>query len=428
MTEETGIKRVTFVGAGFSKWAGFPLGGELVNSLGRYVKGELLWNGKGSELKNSLRKSRADDEDRRQLVNDLETFVGTYFGKDRVPSLFLDSPSEPIDLNEFYSIADALSETPNLFAQTKSDTPANEAEMRLASLYPRIASATRTYFNDLFDGSPDQPADVQSIFDAVDHTSHAFVNFNWDEILDFEFSVGADGSRNREICYTLEAWKNGDKDQKNYLLLKPHGSANWYDVAQGIDNKYKFYIADNDRRIPKEKKRIISYYEVEQPVMIAERRKRHPRLHCPPVITPPTLGKRFSYLEQQLIWRDVIDVCREATEFVFLGYRIGRDDYLTRATIRLAQNSGLNKKIKALAVMPWTSPWPKEEAQLVESERETLVAFRSVFGKAFGECNVLDWELGNSKHEDPASLARIITERLDDAVISKSSSNSHRSA
>jgi hypothetical protein len=51
-----------------------------------------------------------------------------------------------------------------------------------------------------------------------------------------------------------------------------------------------------------------------------------------------------------LIWRDVIDVCEGVTEFVFLGYSLPRDDFLTRAAIRRATAHRSSDEFKCLVV------------------------------------------------------------------------------
>ena len=153
---------------------------------------------------------------------------------------------------EFFSVAQALAEQPGLLAHA---TPAES----FATLYYDLASVTRTFFVDLCDTAETWPDDFQSILRGVRPDEDAIVNFNWDEEVDFFLSTQRDddgkGGKDFNVVYTRNSWQ-----QDHFLILKPHGSIGWYDVAQGIANPDTYFIAeDRDDRIPRFQKRLIAY-------------------------------------------------------------------------------------------------------------------------------------------------------------------------
>jgi len=113
-----------------------------------------------------------------------------------------------------------------------------------------------------------------------------------------------------------------------------------------------------------------------------------------PLIMPPTFAKRFEYPEQQSIWRDVIDVCRDAREFIFLGYSLPPDDFLTRAAIRSALSETSFTDLRCL---------------VVGKTPDVLANAQTVFrGGLSHRRNFLQFTFGS----DDASLARQIRTRL----------------
>jgi hypothetical protein len=114
-------------------------------------------------------------------------------------------------------------------------------------------------------------------------------------------------------------------------------------VRQGIGNKDAYFIAGSDNRIGRSQRRVLAYDENELPVDI-DGETAHGPLSCPPLITAPTFDKRFEYVEQHRIWRDAIEICEAAREFVFLGYQLSKDDSLTRAAMRSAIQARTQKE------------------------------------------------------------------------------------
>src|ERR1700674_2134353 len=99
----------------------------------------------------------------------------------------------------------------------------------------------------------------------------------------------------------------------------------------------------DDNRIKRFDKKLVAYTDVEFPLDLYEHKDIV--LDCPPVIMAPTFSKRFKYEEQRWIWHDILEVCGQASQFVFLGYGLQQDDYLTRAAeIGLAAGGGPTRR------------------------------------------------------------------------------------
>ncbi|HEY2068786.1 MAG TPA: hypothetical protein VGG48_04465 [Rhizomicrobium sp.] len=380
------IARVFFVGAGFSAPLRYPLGaglpGELISRLHN--------TGKPSR-KNYLQRDMQGVEDCNDLLRDLNDYLKQFFNIPNGVKRAREGHRIDVDLADFYSVAHALAETPDLFM---SDTKSRAAG-RMIALYSRIAAATRTYFGDISASFDDLPPDLESIIRMLRTDRDAVVDFNWDEEIDIAM---CERGKDFDVTYTRGAWLG----RYDFLLLKPHGSINWYDVSQGVYNEGLYFISESDPRIPLDQRRLVAYYDVEHPLQI-DRKTEHGPLDCPPVITPPTFSKRFNYVEQRCVWQDVVEVCAQAGEFVFLGYRIPRDDYLTRAAMRAALTRNPNEKIRVLVV-----DLPNGETGVSQS---LVDSFRGIFGPAFDPLrNVLPHEFGKGDRGFGDALGRKLKE------------------
>jgi hypothetical protein len=176
-----------------------------------------------------------------------------------------------------------------------------------------------------------------------------------------------------------------------------------------LNNDGLSLIAEEDDRIPRAKKRIVSFVDIDLPHDLIDGQERV--LDIPPVIMPPTFAKRFEYEEQLQVWKDVLEVCREAAEFVFLGYSLPPDDYLTRAAIRSARRARTPREIRCL---------------IVNLDFDAVSrTFRSVFTKELSaEKNHLEWTFGCDKPE----LAEMIEKKLKAATIIHKASGARAAA
>lgn len=391
--------RVYFVGAGFSAGMGYPLGNRLPSCLMSYLRDEaprglLSTDHYENSLYEAGRRGRADA---RRVVRTIEHFVKQFFS---MPVADL----EQIDVTEFYTLAQSLADMPSLFG--RDEAAEQDGRLPISQLYSALAAVTRSYFTDISATikKAKLPADLASLFDSLRSERDGVVNFNWDEEIDF---FGESGY----VTYSLASWRGYARPgrKRRLLVLRPHGSVGWYDIEQGLGNDEMYFIAEEDQRIPRAKKRIVAFPGVELPLDLVS--GDYQALGFPPVIMPPTFAKRFVYDEQLQIWEDVLAVCAAATEFVFLGYSLVPDDYLTRAAIRSALRAGGRDKIRCLVV---SRTFDEARSKAFRSVFEDRVTARE--GRLPGltaERNHLAWEFGSGRQ----GLAEAIDRHLKDATI-----------
>jgi hypothetical protein len=334
-------------------------------------------------FKNGLERDKASRLRAEGIVRVIEAVLDRYFA---LPIRDIGR----VDVAEFFSVAHMLADTPYLFGQlaTQSESIYARGQPSPATLFSDLAAVTRSYFFDIGKRCRISP-DLSSLVATLNPDEDVVVNFNWDEEVDVAVDDLADG-----IGYTVEA----AAVERNVLVLKPHGSIQWHDVSQGIGNREMYFIARGDGRIPRAKLRVVSYVENELPLDID--RRAHSRFACPPVITPPTFSKKFEYPEQQSIWQDTVHVCGRATEFVFLGYSLPRDDYLTRAAIRSALRDNTRGGQRRCLIID----------RAFDDKRAN---FESVFGGLTSQRNFLNWDFGTSDR----TFAEQVCERLKRASI-----------
>ena len=353
-----------FVGAGFSVPLGYPSGGLLTKRLIEYLGGQA-----GPSIKNSLA-SYAPEEKRSELLRTIQSFLRYFF------NTTLEGVST-VDVGEFYTLAHSLADMPTLFPFPPKERTA------ISTLFQDLAIVTRTYFYDIFKAFT-MPPDSARLLESLDPNADAIVSLNWDEELDI-FLCDQD-FLDREVAYTLRSWSNATHREPTYLLLKPHGSVGWYTNTQNLGNKNLYLVAERDDRIPN--RSLVAYEHPELPRDLANRR-RWTGLEYPPVITAPTFAKRFQYPEQLQIWRDVLEICAGAREFVFLGYSLPPDDYLTRAAVISAQRR--SHGVKCVVVTQGVGD-------------SLLRSLRSAFGAELDGRNFLGWSFGSGDESLPDAL------------------------
>ena len=365
------FRRVYFIGAGFTACQGYPLGGQLVKSL-------LVWLEEQSNVHESESYRTKASSIRKRVLHVLQDF--------------LRQSVDRVDVSEFYTLVQMMSETPAVFGSPEGGD--------MAGLYDSLSAATAelllaTCQDKLLASLP------AAILNHMDPLHHAIVNFNWDEEVDSHLTTEEDCAGD-DISYTLGSWENDRSAEKPYLLLKPHGSAGWFDVAEGISNREAYFICEYDPRITRRSRRIMAYYEIESPKTIGGGEG----IDCPRVMTPPTFAKRFDYREQQFVWQDVIQVCSGAREFVFLGYNLRPDDYLTRAAIRNALRVAQCDDVKCLVV---------DRGSDERSRAALLANFQSVFGETLDEKR--NFLFGDFGHANSFPDVRTPGKRGDKAVL-----------
>ena len=386
--KKVSFERIYFLGAGFSAGAHYPVGRKLTAELVQYLKGKPPRIKKElPEFMNSARAAAVGRSFCKETLGCISRVLEEYFLSN------LNNAGD-VDVTEFFTISHALSK--NLFLYAKpfasaqrkrfATLPKPHGNIQMSKLYDLLAAAVLNYFLDIFSISP-LPADMAAILGGISPERDAIVSFNWDEEVDYYFTE----ERDWNVAYTLGSWQA----RKGILILKPHGSVGWYDVIRGIANEDTSFIAEGDERVSRDNRRILSYYESERPIAIeSDEEKREEMYFCPPVITPPTFAKTFEYVEQNWIWQDILEVCSSAKEFVFLGYSLPQDDYLTRAAIRNAlRNNPRSDELRCLIV------------NKNHTDEKLRSNYTSVFkGRLDPESNYLQWSFGNESKDVAARI------------------------
>lgn len=371
------VERIYFVGAGFSKALGYPLGNEVIADSVFYLRRLAKGAGEGDPKTNRSTQSKA-----RQTLLNLGEFLAEYFAVD-CDLLGADRERvrralQEVDLVEFFNLIQTLTDSA-LDLGPLARLPAHQ-RMSLAELYAALKAAIRSRMTEIYARNSPVPFDISSLFGFIRPNRDAIVSFNWDCEIEghlwwrYHRRLGGETT-----SYTLDDWQRF-KRQTCTLVLKPHGSVTWYSITSGIFSAID-PIAWDDARLAAGERRLVGHYYEDR---LPEDREDHriAKLDVPPAIAPPTFAKRFDLPEQKLIWADLVTACRSASEFVFLGYRIPEDDFLTAAAIRSAlRHRGRGRKKCVIVNRNWD---------------RTKDAFERVFGagRLDEDRNFLRWTFG----------------------------------
>jgi hypothetical protein len=141
------------------------------------------------------------------------------------------------------------------------------------------------------------------------------ITFNWDLTIEraLEAYPGDPG-----FLYTYSR----QRKEKQFSLLKPHGSVDWFDkkAVRGLPCERKIEALDTT----------LCYYP-------RFNFAGNPELaRIAPVIVPPVADKKFRYEFLKRTWRFVYRAVSDATELHVLGYSLPREDQFARLVFRRA--------------------------------------------------------------------------------------------
>ena len=154
----------------------------------------------------------------------------------------------------------------------------------------------------------------------------AIISFNWDLILD-ELIFGDNIS--------CESYGFSENDNPNPLLLKPHGSLNWFEdsLAKNIKNIKLVKIFDSE-----ESDSLYAFREFRAPV------SKRGRTYTP-LIVPPVYLKDFQKPVFKTLWQKCIEALSSAKRVVFLGYSMPSADLHAQFILRCGFNNQIKGKI-----------------------------------------------------------------------------------
>lgn len=203
----------------------------------------------------------------------------------------------------------------------------------------------------------------------------AIISFNWDLILD-DLLLNMDVS---DRSYGI-----GNDLESGPLLLKPHGSLNWYGGRQL-------------RHVPKSKVTTIYDHNDEDQCVHAFRRPRKIKSksgkHYNPLIIPPTHFKDFTPQIFQRLWNTCTEVLSTPERLIFLGYSLPTADLQAQFIFRCGFYNQTHGRIKdADSRRPATGP---AEVIIVNPDQDAAKRIESVAGPTI-QCtwipkNIEDW-------------------------------------
>lgn len=274
---ETHRGTVFVVGAGFSTEFGYPMARDLLPRL---------WDRLGGATKRSLSSVIAFHH---------PTWDGRASNLPEIEELLTE-----LDTNE-----DLLS----------SLRPAGHFDLRkLRRIREDILYSIAEWFHEIH-SEPGDDLLIERFSSLVRRTASAIISFNWDYELDKALFA------NR---VTPESYGLGHGPIMSPVLLKPHGSLNWYPAKTGrhisAKRKEKLWSGGRDRD---------SIY-----CFLRWRAPRSQRRRYVPWIVPPTHLKDFGHGMLRRIWKRCVDALGVAKRIYFLGYSLPAPDWHSRYILR----------------------------------------------------------------------------------------------
>jgi hypothetical protein len=167
---------------------------------------------------------------------------------------------------------------------------------------------------------------LQIFCDTVRREGSTIVSFNWDLVLD---------ERLLEDVTAPAQYGFGAKLGRP-LVLKPHGSLNWFDESQAKSIK-----ADRKVLLAREgESSIYAFAKFRGPRSKTGKRYK-------PLIIPPHYMKRFDGPGFKNLWQTCVSELSTADEIVFVGYSLPPSDFHARFMLRCAFHNQIDGIIRA---------------------------------------------------------------------------------
>jgi hypothetical protein len=292
LSRPTPPRTVLVVGAGFSAGLGYPLVNDLLIRL---------W----SRIPND------EKEDLKRVI------------------AFHHPGFDPKRKTSFPNIETLLSEmaaNEQLFAASR-DAQTRFSLDKLRKVRESLLYSIANWFHKIYQDNASKTSPWLETFKRIVLNCNATViSFNWDLVIDH--LIFGD-----ELC--AEDYGLGQKLTSGPLLIKPHGSLNWYDEKQGQNlsavKRFKLYAS--------KKETVYAFTKFREP------RSSSNRLYSP-LIIPPVLNKNFQQEIFTPLWRKCASEISVAKRVVFLGYSLPDADLHARFILRC----GFHNQIEGLPV------------------------------------------------------------------------------
>ena len=215
------------------------------------------------------------------------------------------------------------------------------------------------WFHEIYERASGTPW-LSAILDRMRRENAAIVSFNWDLVLDQQLFADGLGPE----CYGLS------KDLgSGPVLLKPHGSLNWYEATQV-------------QKVAEEKRvEIFPHKEATQRIEAflhpREIRSKTGRRYTP-LIVPPTYIKDFTRPIFRHLWNRCTDILSTPKKLVFLGYSLPAADLQAQFILRCGFHNQVEGRLsKGGTRYPATGP---AKVFIVNPDQEAARRIEAVAG------------------------------------------------
>lgn len=198
---------------------------------------------------------------------------------------------------------------------------------RLEDAREDLLSCIAKWFHEIYEQTSGIPW-LSGIVERMRAEKAVIVSFNWDLVLDQMLFVDELGAADYGLSKTLAS---------DPVLLKPHGSLNWYEATQiqkvAEDKRVEIFPHKED------KERIEAFLHPREIHSKAGRRYT-------PLIVPPTYLKDFSRPVFRALWNRCTEVLSTPRKLVFLGYSLPAADLHAQYIFRCGFHNQVEGRLK----------------------------------------------------------------------------------
>ena len=190
-----------------------------------------------------------------------------------------------------------------------------------------LLSTIGQWFHDIYEDAATAPW-LSQFVNCLRQENAAIISFNWDLVLDQQLFEGE-----------VSAGRYGltRKFRDGPVLLKPHGSLNWYEASQMQKVREEKHVTIFKHK--KDEQRIEAFLYPRQ--IKSKVGKRYT-----PLIIPPTYLKNYKRPVFRRLWNNCTDVLSTPRKLIFLGYSLPAADLHAQFIFRCGFHNQIEGRVK----------------------------------------------------------------------------------